>query len=325
MADEVNPPGGNAWGLAVVFARPLLSFVATLAGAVFFVSALLYFAPGNAADVVANDETLRQGLLEEWGLDQGLWAQYTTFLGNALHGDFGNSLTFRPGTPVSQIILERAGSSIRLVLGALFMSLFLGLGLAYWTAGRKTLTKRILQVLSVPPVFLLAYLTMVNLDAWAFENTVAVGGTPPNWFPLMMNPSALKTALAMTLLAVGSSALTEIHAALEGDLEQIRHSGYVDAARARGATLWPHTLSNLLPRMTTLASSRMAFYLGGVIVVEKVFALNGVGTTLWEACRLRDYPLALGITLVAAALVCAARLLGDWVRMALDPRQRGGA
>ena len=323
MADGVKTAGATAWGLVILLARPLLSFVATLAGAVFFVSALLYFAPGNAADVVANDETLRVALLKEWGLDQGLWSQYTTFLSNAIHGDFGNSLTFRPGTPVSEIILERAGASIFLVLGALFTSFLVGLLLAYWTAGGRSVSKRAIQIISVPPVFLLAYLSMVNLDAWAFESTVAVGQSPPGWFPLMMNHSTLKTALAITLLAVGSSALSEIHSALESELKQIRQSGYADAARARGAALWPHTLSNLIPTMTTLASSRMAFYLGGVIIVEKVFALNGVGTTLLEACRLRDYPLALGITLVAAALVCAARLLGDWLRMALDPRQRG--
>ncbi len=326
MADEVNRPGLSAWGLAVVFARPLFTFVATLAGAVFFVSALLYFAPGNAADVVANDETLRQGLIEEWGLDKGLWGQYTAFLGNILHGDLGTSLTYRTGTPVTEIIMARAGESIRLVIGALILSMAGGLGLAYWTAGRRrSISKRAVQLISVPPVFLLAYLTMVGLDSWAYENTVAVGAKAPGWFPLMMNPSALKTALAMTLLAVGSSALTEIHAAMEADLLEIRQSGYVDAARARGASIWPHTLSNLLPRLTSLASSRMAFFLGGVIIVEKVFALNGVGTALWQACLKRDYPVALGITLVAAALVCAARLLGDWVRMALDPRQRGGA
>jgi peptide/nickel transport system permease protein len=325
MADEVRKQGGSAWGIVVLLARPLLSFLATLAGAVFFVSALLYFAPGNAADLAANDEALRVGLLKEWGLDQSLFSQYTTYLGNAIHGDFGNSWTFRPGKPVSEIIKQRAGATLFLVVGALLLSLVVGLGLAYWTASRSSLSKRVVQVLSVPPVFLLAYLSMVSLDAWAYERTVAVGREAPGWFPLIMNPSAFKTALAMTLLAVASSALTEIHAAFEGELRAIRQSGYVDAARARGAALWPHTLSNLLPTMTTLASSRIAFFLGGVIIVEKVFALNGVGTTLWEACRMRDYPLALGITLVAAAVVCAARLLGDWVRMALDPRQRDAA
>ena len=67
MADEVRGQGGSAWGLAVLLGRPLLSFLATMAGAVFFVSALLYFAPGNAADVVANDEALREGLLRARG------------------------------------------------------------------------------------------------------------------------------------------------------------------------------------------------------------------------------------------------------------------
>jgi peptide/nickel transport system permease protein len=324
MADEVNAPGASAWGLAMVFARPLLTFVATLAGAVFFVSALLYFAPGNAADIMADNETLRQGLIEEWGLDKGLWGQYTAFLGNILHGDLGTSLVL-DSDPVTEMIMARAGESIRLVIGALVLSMAGGLGLAYWTAGRRSYSKRVIQLISVPPVFLLAYLTMVTLDAWTWGNTGAVDIKAPAWFPLMENPSALKTALAMTLLALGSSALTEIHAAIETELIEIRQSGYVDAARARGASIWPHTLSNLLPRMTSLVSSRMAFFLGGVIIVEKVFAINGVGNLLWIACIKRDYPVVLGVTLLAATLVCTARLLADWVRIVLDPRQRGGA
>ncbi len=80
-----------------------------------------------------------------------------------------------------------------------------------------------------------------------------------------------------------------------------------------------------MPPLTVLVSTRTAFFFGGLVVIEKVLHLNGVGSMLWQACRMRDYPLALGITVVAAAVVCTARLLGDVVRLAVDPRLRGPA
>ena len=326
MADAVNQQRPSSWGVLLLVGRPLLSFCATLAGAVFFVSALLYFAPGNAADILAQDETLRVALMEEWGLNQSLFEQYRAFLANAVQGDFGVSLTYRQGTPVSEIIAAKAPATLGLVLGALVLSIVVGTSMAYWSASRaNSISRRVIQWASVPPVFLLAYLSMVGLDAWAYSSTVALGEPPPSWFPLLMEASSLKTALAITALALGSSALTEIHGSVEEEIQRIRSSGYVDAAKARGEKLWPHTLSNLLPSITTLVSSRAAFFLGGVIVVEKVFGLHGLGDVLWEACRKRDFPLVLGITLFTATIVCGARLVGDWTRMALDPRLRGSS
>ena len=326
MADAVAPKAPPFWKVALLLLRPLASFLATLAGALFFVSALLYFSPGNAADVIAQDEALRVALVQEWGLDEGLFEQYSAFVLRAIGGDFGVSLTYRPGTPVSEILLAKAPATLFLVLSALSLSIFVGTALAYWSADRpRSISRTALRWLSVPPVFLIAYLGMVFLDSWAYQNTVKLGEPPPAWFPLLMESSSLKSALAVTVLALGSSALTEIHGTAEREIRRIRSSGYVDAARARGAAIWPHTLSNLLPALSTLVSSRAAFFLGGAIIVEKVFGLHGLGDVLWEACRRRDFPLVLGITLLSAAFVCGMRLLADWSRIALDPRQRKGS
>ena len=325
MADAVAPKAQPSWKVALLLLQPLASFVATMAGALFFVSALLFFSPGNAADVVAQDEQLRQALVEEWGLDGSVFQQYGAYLTRALGGDFGVSLTYRPGAPVAELMAAKAPDTLFLVLTALFLSVTVGTLVAFWSAGRpNSLSRTAIQWLSVPPVFLVAYLGMVGLDAWAYGSTVEKGLTPPPWFPLLMETSPVKTALAVTVLAFASSALTEIHGTAEREIRRIRNSGYVDAARARGAPTWPHTLSNLLPALTTLVSNRAAFFLGGAIVVEKVFGIHGLGDVLWEACRKRDFPLVLGITLLSAGFVCGIRLLADWVRLALDPRQRGG-
>lgn len=277
---------------------------------------LLALAPGDAADLVTEDPAMREALLEHWGLNKPLLERWVDFLVNAAQGDLGASLTYRPGQPVTDLVLGAAGRSAGLLIGAIVSVTALGVGLAY----SSTAARRPVQLLSVAPAFLLAAgaVAWLNELAWG---AMEAGYIPrPGWFALPLQDHPLKTALAVGVLAIGSSSLTEVHAAAAEELRSIRLSGYVEAARARGAALWPHVLTNLLPPLTSVIASRTAFLLGGLVVVEKVLAINGAGAMLWQACRMRDLPLAMGITLVAAAVVASARLAGDLLRLALDPR-----
>ncbi len=301
------------------------AFVATLLGAALLAQLLLFAAPGDAADLLAGDPELRAALVAELGLDRPPHVAWWAFVTHAVTGDLGFSLTYRPGMAVTELVLPAAGRSLILVVGALVLSLVVGAGLAYATAGRRSFSRRALQAISIAPVFLLAWVLVVGLNEVTFEMMEAGRIPRPSWFALPDQDSLLKWVLAMTVLAVGSSAVTEVHGACEDELKAIRRSGYVDAARARGARLAPHVLWNLVPPLTTIASTRAAFFVGGLVVIEKVLHLNGVGAMLWQACRLRDVPLALGITFAAAAVVCGARLLADLVRVAVDPRQRSAA
>ena len=84
--------------------------------------------------------------------------------------------------------------------------------------------------------------------------------------------------------------------------------------------MWPHVLRNLMPELVHLAASRIVLLIGGLVILERIFNLNGAGTLIWRACVERDYPLALGLVLGAAVLVCLARLLADIFRLIWDPR-----
>ncbi len=321
------PPPDRQRQLALLGAlgRRVGAFVLTLLGAALLAQVLLWSAPGDAADLLAGDPELRAALVLDMGLDRPPHEAWWAFVTHAVQGDLGRSLTYRPGMSVSELVRPAALRSLLLVVGALVVSLSLGAGLAYLTAGRRSPGRRLLQALSIAPVFLMAWMVVVGLNEWAFELIQSGAIERPSWFALPDQDSLLKWALAVTVLAVGSSAVTEVHSACEDELKHIRVSGYVDAARARGARLWPHVLWNLVPPLTIIASSRAAFFVGGLVVVEKVLHLNGVGAMLWQACRLRDVPLALGITFVAAAVVCGARLLADVIRVTVDPRLRTGA
>jgi ABC-type dipeptide/oligopeptide/nickel transport system permease component len=321
------PPPDRQRQLALLgaLARRFGAFVLTLLGAALLAQVLLWSAPGDAADLLAGDPELRAALVLDMGLARPPHEAWWAFVTHAAQGDLGRSLTYRPGMAVIELVRPAALRSLVLVIGALFVSLGVGAGLAYVTAGRRSVSRRLLQAVSIAPVFLMAWVVVIGLNEWAFG--LMQNGTigRPGWFALPDQDSLLKWVLAVTVLAVGSSAVTEVHSACEDELKRIRRSGYVDAARARGERLWPHVIWNLVPPLTTVASSRAAFFVGGLVVVEKVLHLNGVGAMLWQACRLRDVPLALGITFAAAAVVCGARLIADLVRVTIDPRLRTAA
>ena len=170
------------------------------------------------------------------------------------------------------------------------------------------------------PAFLAAFLVVmvVNAATWALIQRGSIAR--PDWFALPDTPSLLRTALAVTVLAIAGGALTEMHAACDSEIQRLRNATFVEAARARGAATWPHVLSNLVPPLVTLAATRTATLLGSLVIVEKVLLFNGAGATLWQAYRMRDFPVAIGITLAGAAVVCGARLAADLVRITVDPR-----
>jgi len=309
-------------GLLRALLRHLGSFVLTLVGCALLLQLLLALAPGDAADLVANDPVLRTALVEQWHLDQPVWRRTLESLAGLLTGQFGESLTFRPGTPVSELLLRGATSSGPLLFGALLLSVGLGSGMAWlkWERGA-----RLLSIVSVAPVFLIAATTTTALNQVAFAGLQAGWWAAPAWFALPVNNHPLKTALAIAALAIGSGAFSEIHQASHESLRAIRSSEYVDAAVARGAPLSDLVLRNFLLPLSAITARRAAFFVGGLVVIEKVLHVQGAGAMLWQACRLRDWPLVIGLSLLAACVVAGTRLLADMSRLALDPRLRGQA
>jgi len=144
----------------------------------------------------------------------------------------------------------------------------------------------------------------------------------PGWFALPDEPSALRTAVALVVLATASGNLAELHQVFDHALARLRAAPFVDAARARGEAVLPHLVANLAPAVLDVGATRVAALLSSLVVVEKLLLLPGAGSLLWSACLARDVPLAMGVAIVAAALVASVRLFADLSRLALDPRLR---
>jgi len=320
--DTAGPPRQKTSAVALTLLGQLVYFGATLCGAVALVMLLLALAPGDPIDLLPNADEVRPELEARWHLDRPLPVRYALYLGQLATGDLGTSLSYRPGTPVWEVIARPAMRSAGWLVSAWMLTLIWGSGLAWFTAGRTSVATLLVRVLSIAPVFLIAHLAVsgFNTAAWSLMEAGTIDR--PGWFALPDQPSSLRTALAVVILAVGSGALAELHAEVENALVALRRSGFVDAARARGMPVWPHVAWNLVSPLTTIAVSRVAFFVGGLVILEKVLLLNGVGAILWRAALLRDYDLCLGIALLAAVVVAGARLTGDGIRITTDPRLR---
>ncbi|MCK6525391.1 ABC transporter permease subunit [Myxococcota bacterium] len=309
---------GRGGRLAFAALRRVVAAVGSVLGATLLLQALVGLAPGDAADLAANDPALRDALSAAWGLDEPLLTRWSRFVLGALGGDLGESLTVRPGASVWSLITAAAGRSSGLVAAALALGLGLALPLGFGGARARRLT----LVFSAAPVFLALYAVMTGLNEGAWALIEAGKMERPGWFALPDADSGLRWALGACALAWGSSSLAELQAATADELTRLRRAPFVLAAQARGEPAWPVALRSLLPPLSEVAASQVAVTLGGLIVVERALQLNGAGSLFWQACRLRDLPLACGLAAAAALVVAGARLTSDLTRLWLDPRLR---
>ncbi len=305
-------------------ARIVGAALLTIAGAVGLVLLMMALAPGDPIDLIPGGEAIRPQLEAEWELDQPLAVRWLNTLGRMATGDLGTSISYRPGAPVLDVIGAASLRSLGWLMAALVLAACQSVGLAWFTAGRSSWIRGVLRWTSVAPVFLLAHLSVHLINAFTFWGMEVGYWSRPEWFALPDQPSSFRAILAITLLAVGSGALTELHLEVESALSRIRASGYVDAARARGSSTFGLIAWNLVPPLASLLASRAAFFAGGLVVLERVMLLNGAGSILWRAALIRDYPVAMGVALLAAVWVTGARAAADFTRLAVDPRMRAG-
>ncbi|MEQ1503156.1 MAG: ABC transporter permease [Myxococcota bacterium] len=312
---------------AAIGAR-ILAAVATLVGATALLLALLVWAPGDPIDVVTPigaDAALRPQLEREFGLDRPATVRWLSHLARFATLDLGTSYAYRPGAPVAELLPVPAARTFGLVAGASALVVGWGTALALATAGRPSIVRSVVHAISLAPGFALAHAAVASINAvtwWAItRGTVA----RPEWFALPDQPSAVRTSVAVVVLAVGSGALAEVHAEVEDAIVRIRTSPWIDAARARGASTWPLVLRALIPSVAATLAGRATLLVSGAVVIENVLLLRGIGAVLWRAAELRDYELALSIAVLLAGFVAGARLLADGVRFAVDPRLREAA
>jgi peptide/nickel transport system permease protein len=316
-------------GFLLTAIRKIAFFVAVLLGVSFAIIALSRQVPGDAIDQITDSPEQRAVLEAEMGLDQSLLRQYVHWWSKVLASDFGESWVIRQGERVSTLIGPAAWKTAQLVLPALLLtfaaaSLLIGLfrydGL-FWS---KRALRSVSHTMSVIPLFLLGYLVILgfNMPVYALVENGTI--ERPAWFALPAEETWLKYLLAVIVLAVGNGTLSDVLLHLEAEVTHLTRQEFMVSTRARGASWLRHFVPNILMPTMTIFVNKAGFFIGGVVVVEYVFNINGIGMMIWSAANQRDVPVVVAITFLIAALVASLHLMNDLLQVLVDPRVREG-
>ena len=248
------------------------------------------------------------------GLDQPIWVQYGLYMGRLLEGDLGRSIV--GNQPVLDILLTRFPPTLSLATTSLAIAVVIGLSLGFLAAYKRgtiiDVGAMIIAILGVSmPHF---WLGLLLLFFFALQlGWLPVAGS--DWKSLILPALTLGLANAAVLARLTRSAMIDIF-----------DQDFVRTARAKGLpktiVLYRHALRAGLVPIVSMMGLQFAYMMGGAIVVENVFAWNGVGRLAIEAVFARDYPLIQGFILFFATVVVLVSLIIDLLYAALDPRIR---
>ncbi len=292
---------------------------------------IFYVAPHDVARTLAGRQATPQTvelIRHRLGLDQSLLHQYWTFVTNALHGDLGYD--YYHGVAVTSIIADAIPKTLSLALGASVLWLSLGVLNGVLSAVRpRSLADRSLTAASLffysMPTFLLGllllYFVYYRLTVAGFAWFPAGGYVPLTEDPLGWARSLVLPWLTLALvLAATYTRLTR------GALLDVLGEDYIRTARAKGITerrvTLVHGLRSALTPVATQFGIDLGGLIGGVVVVETVFSIDGLGREAITAINQQDLPVIIGIVLFASTAVVVANILVDVAYAVLDPRVR---
>jgi len=301
--------------------RRLVAVLPVLFGITLIVFFMIHLVPGNPARTLlgtrATDESVA-ALEKVFGLDQPIWKQYLDYLGRLAHGDLGRSFFYN--TDVSGLVTGRLPATLWLIVSAIILALLISIPLAVLAAShRGSVLDQVIRAVPLVGLGMPAF--------WVGIMLVLIFGLKLRLFPVsgfgddtighlrsIILP-ALTVALALTPILI-RSLRTSMLAVLDSD--------YVVTARAKGLShrriILGHTLRNAAVSSVTVLGVNIAYLVGSTLVIERVFALPGIGTLMLDAIFNRDFAVVQAVTLVFAVMVVIVNLTTDVVHAALDPR-----
>ncbi len=301
--------------------RQLTLAVPVLLGVSLLVFVMLTYIPGSAPEILAlqagtavSGEELEQ-MRENLGLNDPLPVQYGRFLFNALQGDLGRS--FRLNRPVTDILLRALPRTIELAVAGTVLAIVIGISLGI-LAGLKR------DSWADTGSMMLALIGWSMPSFWLGIILLLVFSLRLGWFPITGQGGMARLVLPALTLALGSAGL--IARLTRTEIVEQMSQGYVTTARAKGlaerGVVLGHVLKNSMISVVTMIGLQFGRLLGGTVIIETVFARQGIGRIAVDALLARDMPVVQGSALLLAAIFVLTNLLVDIIYGYLDPRIR---
>jgi peptide/nickel transport system permease protein len=283
----------------------------------------VHIVPGDPARAILGPQASADSvsaLRERLGLDQPILTQFLDYISGALRGDLGTSVA--EGVPVTSLMVSRATPTLALIIYAAVLTVLLTVPAAAVAARRPgSLTDHAVRTVPLLGLGLPAF--------WFAVVLIQVFAVRLGWFPAGgYGGSPLQRLHALTLpaLVTAVSILPFTIQSLRVAMIDCYEADYVAAARARGVpgrqVLTRYVFRNASIPAVVVLGLNMGWLVGNTLIVEKVFAIPGVGALLVDATLSRDFPVVQGLALVIALLVIGTNLLTELARVSLDPRLR---
>jgi len=307
--------------------RRLLQFIPVFLLAAIAVWALIYALPGDPAEALAGLNATPEEIAavrERMGLDQPVWVQFLTWLGNAAAGDLGVSSS--SAFSVSGLLAKHIPASAQLAVFAMFIVILIAIPLGMVKAlAPHRLAGRIVNVylslsLATPPFWIGQLLIL------AFAVSLRMLPAASRYVPFWEDPGQALRNMVLPALALGIYSGGVLARFVAASLSEAMESDYVRTARSKGASetrvVLRHAMRNSMLPVLTVGALQLGTLLGGAVVMEVLFSYSGIGRLLFESIRTRDYAVMQASILFVVILYLVLSLLVDVLYAALDPRIR---
>jgi len=251
----------------------------------------------------------------QYGLDRPMVTQFFEWLGSALQLDFGRSFYFQ--NTVMELVGERL--PITLKLGAMSLLLAVAVAIPLGVAAalyRDTWVDRL--------ALLVATIGQAMPNFWFALALIVVFSVGLKWLPVAGNASWQNFVLPA--VALGYYAMPSLMRLTRAGMLDVMGSDYIRTARAKGLSparvVFKHALRNAIIPVVALAAVELGFMLGGSVVIESVYSLQGLGQLAWDSIARNDYPVVQAVVLIIATFYIALTFVADVLNAALDPRMR---
>lgn len=306
-----------------IFKR-LVMIVYTLVVVSLIVFAITQILPADAAVMMLGENATKDALnalRATMGLDQPVWQQYLSWLLHVLHGDLGTSL--RTGQPVGPVMFEALGRSMLLAFLSIALMLIVAIPLGIIAAIRRgKFADMLVSLISYAGVALPEFVT-ATVAVLVFADWMK-WLPPTGYVPLTENFSESLLHLVMPVCVISIILIAHVSRMVRSELVDVLHTDYIRAARlkgmSRGHVLRRHALRNALLPTITIVALDVGYLLGGVIVVEEIFAIPGIGRQLIVAIQARDLPAIQAGVLIMAATYSIVNFIADILYAWLDKR-----
>ncbi|MDH4574013.1 ABC transporter permease [Salinicola acroporae] len=282
------------------------------------VSFMLLHLSGDLATSIAGPEATAEQVERirvDYGLDRPIVSQYLDWLGGALTFDFGRSYYYQ--STVVDLIVDRM--PITLTLGGLALALAVAISIPL---GVLAALKRDTWIDRLSLLFAVVGQAMPSF--WFGLTLIVIFAVTLQWLPAAGSDGWQHFVLPA--IALGYYATPAMMRLTRTGMLEVLESDYIRTARAKGlrggSVIFKHALRNAVIPVVALAAVELGFMLGGSVVIESVFSLNGLGQLAWDAISRNDYPVVQAVVLIIALFYIVLTLLADVANAALDPRIR---